>query len=286
MSLLSPPLQAFEAIARLSTVQAASRELGITQTGVTQRIRSLEQGVGATLFLRSRKGMRLTSEGEALLRYCQASLELEGQALAAVQSAARTAEVQVRITGPTSILSTRIAGPTAAVVKDFPELLLSWDANDLENRLEELKTGRAHLAILPPHQVGRELDSKLLRPERYLLVATRRWKKRSLTEILRTERIIDFDPSDRMTRNYLERHRLPPGRPGRHFINNNEALGELFAQGLGYGVLTEEVAQPWLRRGQLIALNSAKVLENRLALAWYPRPEMPAYFRALVDAIH
>ena len=36
-------------------------------TGVTQRIRSLERELGVTLFVRSRKGMRATAEGEALV---------------------------------------------------------------------------------------------------------------------------------------------------------------------------------------------------------------------------
>ena len=67
MSLLSPTLEAFWAVVRKGTVQDASHILGITQTGVTQRIRSLEKQLKTTLFTRSRKGMKLTAEGEALL---------------------------------------------------------------------------------------------------------------------------------------------------------------------------------------------------------------------------
>lgn len=35
-----------------------------------------------TLFIRTRREMQLTTEGVALLRYCQASRELEGETLA------------------------------------------------------------------------------------------------------------------------------------------------------------------------------------------------------------
>ena len=52
MSLLSPPLEAFWAVVRKGTVQDASYILGITQTGVTQRIRSLEKQLKTTLFTR------------------------------------------------------------------------------------------------------------------------------------------------------------------------------------------------------------------------------------------
>jgi LysR family transcriptional regulator (chromosome initiation inhibitor) len=80
MSLLSPNLKAFAAIVRQGTVHGAAQGLYLTQTGVTQRIRALEKELGTTLFLRSRKGMRLTQEGEALLRYCKGAEDLEGEA--------------------------------------------------------------------------------------------------------------------------------------------------------------------------------------------------------------
>src|SRR4051794_18551948 len=98
MSLLSPQLQAFSAIVRHGTVHAAAKELGITQTGVTQRIRSLESSLSTTLFVRSRKGMVPTPEGMALLRYCQAARDLEGEALAKIQKVATQTEIRVFVT--------------------------------------------------------------------------------------------------------------------------------------------------------------------------------------------
>ncbi len=82
MSLLSPQLQAFQAIVKYKTVHAAADTLNVTQTAVTQRIRALEEKLRVTLFIRTRRGMLLTSEGEALLRYCQAVRDIEGEALA------------------------------------------------------------------------------------------------------------------------------------------------------------------------------------------------------------
>ncbi len=74
MSLLSPQLEAFVAITRYRTVHAAAVDLHITQTAVTQRIRTLETRLRTTLFTRTRRGMLLTPEGEALLRYCHAAI--------------------------------------------------------------------------------------------------------------------------------------------------------------------------------------------------------------------
>ena len=71
MSLLHPQLLAFMAIVERKTVLASAKDLGLTQTGVTQRIKALEAHLNATLFTRSRKGMMLTEEGQSLLLYCQ-----------------------------------------------------------------------------------------------------------------------------------------------------------------------------------------------------------------------
>jgi LysR family transcriptional regulator, chromosome initiation inhibitor len=287
MSLLSPPLRAFVAIVHSKTVVAAAKQLGITQTGVTQRIRALEAQLMTTLFIRSRTGMNLTEEGQALFRYCQGAQDLEGQAFAQIQKAGTVAQIQVRIGGPTSIMRSRVIPACLPVMRDWKNLLLSFQITDEPSLVAELRSGASQLVIVPPEDVAREMDSKLLRPERYLLVATSKWKDRLLSDLITNERIIDFDSSDQMSFNYLRRFDLlDRAKKDRYFANSTEAICEMFCAGLGYGVLTSEFAEPWLKQKKLIALNGNRHLENRLALAWYPRPQRAPYFDALIKAIH
>jgi len=183
-------------------------------------------------------------------------------------------------------MSSRIVCQLEEVVKKFPELLLTYKITDLDSRIEDLRTGLAQFALVSHEQVAREMDSKILKPEKYLLVACKRWKGRMLKDILANERVIDFDETDLMTFKYLKKFNLSSlCKPERHFVNSNEALLYLFKAGFGYGVLTQEVAKPYLESGELISLNGGAPLENAIALAWYPRAEMPAYFRAIVTAI-
>lgn len=286
MSLLSPNLRAFLAVTHHQTVHGAARELGITQTGVTQRIRSLEGSLSATLFTRSRKGMALTHEGQALLRYCQAAQDLEGEALAQIVGAGKQSTVRVCVTGPSSIMRSRVVPQLLPVLGRLKEVAMLFDINDLESREEALRSGRAQIAILARERVAREMDSKILKPERYVLVGPPAWKRRSLSSVIREERIIDFDPTDTMSFDYLRKFKfLDQAIADRHFVNNTEALVDMFKAELGYGVLTTEFAAPFLKRGEIVLLNSGEVYENQVALAWYPRPQMPSYFRALLNAI-
>jgi LysR family glycine cleavage system transcriptional activator len=62
------PLRAFEAVARRLNFRAAAEELHLTQPAVSRQIRSLEDEIGATLFLRGTRHVELTGAGTALLR--------------------------------------------------------------------------------------------------------------------------------------------------------------------------------------------------------------------------
>lgn len=283
---MSPSLQAFLEVARQGTVHGAARKLRLTQTGVTQRIRSIEGTLRSTLFLRSRKGMKLTQEGEALYRYCQGVESLVGDVLSQIHGAAKDRSIHLTLVGPTSIMEARVVAQCLALYSKWPLLYLNFMISDAQDRLQFLRAGQAALAIVPPAQVPNEMDSKRLRPEKYVLVASAQWKGRKLQEVLESERAIDFDETDSTTLTYLAKHDLSSHlkRP-RLYVNSNEGIIKLFCAGVGFGTLTQEIARSYLDSGQLIALNSGAVLIEEHALVWYPRPEMPAYLRDLIQAV-
>jgi LysR family transcriptional regulator (chromosome initiation inhibitor) len=127
----------------------------------------------------------------------------------------------------------------------------------------------------------------MLKPDRYVLVGHPAWKGRKTSEILANERMIDFYESDETTLRYLANFELRSlAKKERLFANTNFALISLLKAGIGYGTLTLEVAAPSIDRGDLIILNGKRVYEDPQALAWYPRSQMPAYFKDLIAAIH
>lgn len=286
MSLLSPQLQAFIAIAEQKTVHGAAGRLHITQTAVTQRIRTLETRLATTLFTRTRRGMMLTTEGEALLRYCNAAKDLEGEALAIIQGAATQAAIQICITGPTSTMRARIIPQCFPVMQRFPNLLMRFNISDTEGREKTLRSGEAQFAIIQPSEVAGEMESKTLKPEQYLPLCSSKWKGRTLDDIITNERIIDFDPQDQMAFNYLKQFNLfEKANHERHFANRTESLAMMLMEGFGYGLLTKEFSARHVKNGDLMVLNEGKIYDYPLALAWYTRPEPPKYFSALIDAI-
>ncbi|MDS1140445.1 LysR substrate-binding domain-containing protein [Pusillimonas sp. SM2304] len=60
-------LRAFVTVVEQGSIRAASRALGIAQSGLTQQIRRLERSLNTTLFVRGNSGVILTPDGNTLL---------------------------------------------------------------------------------------------------------------------------------------------------------------------------------------------------------------------------
>jgi len=67
MALTISQLRVFTAVAEHGSIRAASRALGIAQSGITHQLQNLEAILGATLFTRTNRGVALTVLGQRLL---------------------------------------------------------------------------------------------------------------------------------------------------------------------------------------------------------------------------
>lgn len=283
-ALVNPQLIAFMAVVKYKTVHAAAKVVHLSQTAVTQRIRNLEKSINTTLFIRTRQGMTLTAEGEKLLRYCQAVFDYSNETLFDINEAGIESVQRVQISGPSSLMISRIIPHCVSIMKRFPHLYISFDVND-NDAVKYLREGKSQFSILIPEQVSSDMASKPLAPEKYHLVCSHQWKGRKLTDILNSERIIDFDEADQMTFSYLKQFNLQAARQDRLFVNRTESLATMLLEGYGYGVLTKEFSEPFLKNKTLIALNAGKTYDNPLVLCWYARPKPPSYFATILQAI-
>lgn len=64
-------LRAFEAAARTGSFRTAAEDLSLTPSAVSHAIRGLEQTLGAALFLREGRSVRLTGVGRTLMRHVE-----------------------------------------------------------------------------------------------------------------------------------------------------------------------------------------------------------------------
>src|SRR5499426_3965088 len=77
-------LQVFKAVADEGGISSAARKLHRVQSNVTTRIQQLEASLGATLFVREKRRLHLSSAGRVFLHYAEQMLCLSEQARSAV----------------------------------------------------------------------------------------------------------------------------------------------------------------------------------------------------------
>lgn len=88
-------LRAFEAAARLGSFALAAVELGVTAGAITAHVKTLEAALGATLFQRTPRGVRLTALGQTALPVFTEAFDALGQAVQSLRSAAAPRTVHI-----------------------------------------------------------------------------------------------------------------------------------------------------------------------------------------------
>lgn len=130
-------LTAFITVARHRSLSRAASELNLGQPTISDRLRSLEHEVGATLVQRQGRGVALTSEGEVFLSYAQRALEVMKQGKETVQSAHKGSGGRVSIAVTVTTGAYLFAPALVAFQKEQPDIEVqvrsahSWESPGL-----------------------------------------------------------------------------------------------------------------------------------------------------------
>ena len=98
MTKLLMPLKYFVAVAELESFTAAAHRYDVSQSAISQQIKSLEEEIGTALFLRSRKSVKLTEAGEVFFRKTKGLLPELDQAISETRNAVGIFETKETIT--------------------------------------------------------------------------------------------------------------------------------------------------------------------------------------------
>jgi len=141
-------LRGFEAAARHLNFTRAADELFITQSAVSRQIKTLEERLGVTLFLRQPKGLRLTQQGERLYRAVSSALRQVSEAMEGLSR--RTGPSVVTVTSTLGFCALWLVPRLSSFQRSFPEVEVRIAASD---RILNLDRERIDVSIryCPPH---------------------------------------------------------------------------------------------------------------------------------------
>lgn len=137
------PLRAFEATARRGSVTAAGRELNVTHGAVSHQIRALESHLGATLFERAGRRLKLTAQGAMLLPTITSAFEDIAAATTGITRPATSGDIAIACVP--ALLSYWLLPRIEEFTNQYPEIRLTLIAS---NDAAEIFGRRVDISVL------------------------------------------------------------------------------------------------------------------------------------------
>jgi DNA-binding transcriptional LysR family regulator len=138
---------AFLAIARSGSLTAAARALHVTQPALTKTLRLLEREMGARLFERSPRGMRLTAAGQVLFK-AAVGMEFAWHSAREEMAAMSHGHLEVfRIGAGPAYHPEIVPRVLGALSKEFPRTHLEMEAGVNDSELPRLIDGSIDIML-------------------------------------------------------------------------------------------------------------------------------------------
>ena len=152
----------FYTVAKNKHMTKASEELHISQPAISQSIKKLEDELGRTLFLRSNKGMELTSEGKMFFEYVKGALELINNAENEFTSFKDLSKGEIKIGVSTTLTKLILLEPLKKFHLDYPNINISITNDLTSNLVNDLKLGKLDFIIFNESNI-KESNLELLK---------------------------------------------------------------------------------------------------------------------------
>ena len=164
-------LTSFLAVASTGSLTAAARTLFITQPAISHHIKGLEDQLGIQLFVRHKKGMMLTAEGEELRSACQDVIRAAEDVSFQVQQINHLKKGRIVLT-LTSFLSNALTPAVLAFKKEYPGIHISLIFNNTDHVVSCIKNNQADIGFAcTVAPASSSVASGLVHSEQLLLVA-------------------------------------------------------------------------------------------------------------------
>jgi LysR family transcriptional regulator, flagellar master operon regulator len=239
----------FLEIVKTGSFMRAARNLNVTQTAVSARVRGLEQQLDRKVFIRNKAGARLTPAGEQFLRFATSLVQIWDRARRSVATAPGN-ETVVTIGAELSQWNPLMRKWLVWMRRECPELAISAHIDSAERLMEQVQEGALDFAILYAAASRPGIVAELLFEERLVLVTTTKGG-----QPLRPEDHVDVDWGEDFAASYHAA--FPDAAPGTVSISYGPlALDYVLARG-GSGYFRMAAVRPFLEEGRLALVPEA-----------------------------
>lgn len=147
----------FYVVAKNGNMTKASEELHISQPAISQQIKNLENQLGGTLFLRSNKGMELTSEGKSFYEYIKSAINIIQNAENEFLSYKELSVGTIKIGASTTLTKLVLLDSIKKFHADYPNIEFDIKNDLTSNLIVDLEKGKLDFVVFFENEINKNM---------------------------------------------------------------------------------------------------------------------------------
>ncbi|MGP0012771.1 MULTISPECIES: LysR family transcriptional regulator [Pseudomonas] len=279
------------AVAEEGSFTRAAERCHVVQSALSHQIARLEEDLGASLFERSSRKVRLTAAGEAFVRSARPALEATRRIVAEVAAASGEVRGSLSIGKISSLTEVDLVGLLARFHGLYPQVDIHLNMSKSESLMLDVHERRLDLAFIGlwPGQKIEGLAQRLLAEEELVAVLPlghplTRFERLPLAE-LENQPLVDFQAGTAGRRQTDEAFAAAGLRHRVQFEAGNVMLvGEFVRRGLALGLVPKKIAEGF---EGVMTLPVSDAPSRHLYAVWShtPTPAAAAFLLLLEQAL-
>lgn len=273
MKFESSHLQVLVALSQSESISQAASILNVTQSAVSQTLKTLESKVGFPLLARHGKNVTLTDSGRKLAKVAKQYLKRVEDTIDQIHQEAKEVRGTLNIGTLAGLGKSWISSRIIDFLAEHEELEIKITMDFPENLIRRFERGDIDCLILPEYQVPAWATSWVLHEEHTVLVfpdnkdykITEKTDLKSLIE----NPILMFEENDPLFFRWCqERYKsLPRGFKTRLVVNSFGQILQGVYDGLGMAVVPTHVLARSYYRDKIRSLKGSEVFNNTICFA-------------------
>lgn len=254
--------------AKHGNLTKAAQELHITQPSVSYAIKQMEETLAIKLFHRLSKGVELTEEGRALLKFVEQSFSLLDAGRKHVLDLKHLKEGEIRIGASDSLIKHLLLPKLNKFHKSYPDIRIRLSHGKTPDITKRLKEGQIDCAIVHMPVEDPQLEIKILAKLEECFVVGRAFQNithRGLSAKELAELPLLLLSPGSSTRIFVEQWFAAHGISVKPDIElgSIDLLVEFAKQGYGAAFITRSFVEKELKQGELFELSLNEPIQPR-----------------------
>lgn len=166
-------LEAFRAVMRNGTTNAAAHELGVSQPNISNLVRHMEDQIGIPLFLRTSGRLVPTAEAHSIYQDIEPVFSMLKGVERRIESLRDSSTGSLRIVATPSMASSIVGHALKQFLDKWPTIKVGLDIRRMENLIEQIQTRQAEIGVALSFKEHPSLHAEPIHKGKFVAVMSR-----------------------------------------------------------------------------------------------------------------